>query len=190
MSKSKLLHLVVLLAVSTPLLAQEHLSHGRFKDVTLYRPEGEVKHVVLFLSGDNGWESPVTGMARKLVERGAMVAGIDTPQLFEALEADGASCVYPDGDLENLSHYLQGYARLPTYHTPVLAGYSAGATMAYAMMAQAPDGTFAGALYAGILRRDGSGEAPVPRRRRALHAARGRPRRWICCRRRNLPWTG
>ena len=33
----------LLLAVSTPLLAQEHLSHGRFKDVTLYRPAGEVK---------------------------------------------------------------------------------------------------------------------------------------------------
>jgi type IV secretory pathway VirJ component len=150
MSKSKLLHLVVLLAVSTPLLAQEHLAHGRFKDVTLYRPEGEVKHVVLFLSGDNGWESPVTGMARKLVERGALVAGIDSPQLFEALEADGASCVYPDGDLENLSHYLQGYTHLPTYHTPVLAGYSAGATMAYAMLAQAPDGTFAGAVTLGF----------------------------------------
>ena len=109
-----------------------------------------MKHVVLFLSGDNGWESPVTEMARKLVERGALVAGIDTPQLFEALEADGASCVYPDGDLENLSHYLQGYARLPTYHTPVLAGYSAGATMAYAMLAQAPDGTFAGAVSLGF----------------------------------------
>jgi len=54
MSKFKLLHLVVLLAVSTPLLAQERLTHGRFKDITLYRPEGEVKHVVLFLSGDNG----------------------------------------------------------------------------------------------------------------------------------------
>ena len=52
MSKFKLLHLVVLLAVSTPLLAQERLTHGRFKDITLYRPEGEVKHVVLFLSGD------------------------------------------------------------------------------------------------------------------------------------------
>jgi type IV secretory pathway VirJ component len=146
---SKLL-LVTLLLVSPPLLAQELLSHGRFKDVTLYRPQGEVKHVVLFLSGDNGWEKPVTDMARKLVDRGAMVAGIDTPQLYEALEADRAGCIYPDGDLENLSHYLQGYAHLSTYHTPVLAGYSAGATLAYAMIAQAPEGTFAGALSLGF----------------------------------------
>jgi type IV secretory pathway VirJ component len=89
-------------------------------------------------------------MARKLVDRGSMVAGIDTTQLYEAIEADGASCVYPDGDLENLSHYLQGYAHLPTYHTPVLAGYSAGATLAYAMIAQAPEGTFAGAVTMGF----------------------------------------
>ncbi len=141
---------VALLAVSAPLMAQEHLSHGRFKDVTLYRPQGEVKHFVLFLSGDNGWNNPVVTMARKLVDRGALVAGIDTRQLYEALEADDANCVYADGDLENLSHYLQGYARLPTYHTPVLAGYSSGATLAYAMIAQAPEGTFAGALSLGF----------------------------------------
>ena len=149
MSRFKLL-LMALLAVSQPLLAQERLSHGRFKDVTLYRPQGEVKHVVLFLSGDNGWESPVVAMARKLVDQGAMVAGIDTRQLFAALEADDDSCVYPDGDLENLSHYLQGYARLPTYHTPLLVGYSAGATLAYAVIAQAPEGTFAGAVSLGF----------------------------------------
>ena len=149
MSRFKLL-LMALLAVSQPLVAQERLSHGRFKDVTLYRPQGEVKHVVLFLSGDNGWESPVVGMARKLVDQGAMVAGIDTRQLFAALEADDDSCVYPDGDLENLSHYLQGYARLPTYHTPLLVGYSAGATLAYAVIAQAPEGTFAGAVSLGF----------------------------------------
>jgi len=150
-SWSKLLAML-LLAASLPAQtqAQEHLSHGRFKDVTLYRPQGEVKHVVLFLSGDNGWESPVTEMARKLVDRGAMVAGIETPQLYELLEADGDACVYPDGDLENLSHYLQGYARLPTYHTPLLVGYSAGATLAYATLAQAPEGTFAGAISLGF----------------------------------------
>lgn len=130
-----LLMVIGLLGTSAPVAAQEKFSHGRFKDISLYRPSGEVKSFVLFLSGDNGWEGDVTGIARKLVERGAMVAGIDTPQLFESLEADGAGCVFPDGDLENLAHHVQGYARLPTYHTPVLVGYSSGATLAYAMIA-------------------------------------------------------
>jgi type IV secretory pathway VirJ component len=136
--------------LSTPLAAQEILSHGRFRDVAVYRPAGEVKQFVLFLSGDAGWSAEVSDIARQLVERGAMVAGIDTPRLFAALEADGARCVFPDGDLENLSHYIQGYARLPTYHTPLLVGYSSGASLAYAMAAQAPSGTFMGALSLGF----------------------------------------
>src|SRR5437868_2886035 len=121
-----------------PSQAQERISHGRFEDVTLYRPASEVKGFVLFLSGDGGWDDEVERMAKALVAEGVLVAGIDTPQLFDALRKDGADCVLPDGDLENLSHYLQGYARLPTYFTPVLVGYSSGATLAYAMVAQAP----------------------------------------------------
>ena len=129
--------------------AQEKLSHGRFKDVTILSPQGDAKQFVLLLSGDAGWNTEVAGIARQLVARGAMVAGIDTPQLLRGLEADAARCVFPDGDLENLSHYIQGYARLRTYHTPLLVGYSSGATLANAMIAQAPAGTFMGALSLG-----------------------------------------
>jgi type IV secretory pathway VirJ component len=130
--------------------ADETLSHGRFSTVTLYRPTGEVKSVVLFMSGDGGWNQGVVDMAQALANDGAMVAGIDVPKLLANLDKDGEACVSPDGDLENLSHYLQSYAKLPTYHTPVLAGYSSGATLAYAMLAQAPANTFAGALSLGF----------------------------------------
>jgi type IV secretory pathway VirJ component len=139
-----------ILAACQALRAQEQISHGRFKDVTLYRPKGEAKQFVLFLSGDNGWDGVVTDMAQMLVEKGAMVAGISMPQLVASLEADGDSCVFPDGDLENLSHYIQGYSRLSTYHTPLLIGYSSGATLAYAMIAQAPAHTFLGAMSLGF----------------------------------------
>jgi type IV secretory pathway VirJ component len=124
----------------------ETLSHGRFKSVEVYRPAGAVKHVVLFLSGDGGWSRELAGMAGAMVSDGALVVGIDLPELFEALEADGGSCVFPDGDLENLSHWVQAYYKLPTYFTPLLVGYSAGASLAYAVMAQAPPGIFAGAV--------------------------------------------
>lgn len=43
-----------------------------------------------------------------------------------------------DGDLENLSHALQGCARLPAYFPPLLVGEGSGASLAYAMPAQAP----------------------------------------------------
>lgn len=141
---------VCALLIGGSLHAQELISHGRFKDVRLYRPSGDVQQFVLLLSGDNGWEKPVTDVATMLAQRGAMVAGIDVTQLFAELEADADRCVFADGDLENLAHYLQGYARVPTYHTPVLIGYSSGATLAYAMIAQASAGTFAGALSLGF----------------------------------------
>lgn len=130
--------------------APETLSHGRFKDILLHRPQGDVRSVVLLLSGDGGREQGLADMARAMSSQGALVASIHMPALLRNLEASPDSCVFPDGDLENLSHFVQGYAQLPTYRTPLLAGYSSGATFAYAMLAQAPAGTFAGALTLGF----------------------------------------
>lgn len=129
---------------------QERISHGLFEAVTLYRPRGEVKSFSLFLSGNQGWDTRAAAMAQALADQGAMVAGIDTPALVARLDASEGDCVFPDGDLENLSRFVQGYARLPGYFTPVLVGYSSGAAMAYALIAQAQPGTFAGALSLGF----------------------------------------
>ena len=149
--KTHWLYAAVAIALAAlPVHADETLSHGRFSTVTLYRPAGDVKSVVLFLSGDGGWNQGVVDMAQALAHEGAMVAGIDVPKLLANLDKDGEACVSPDGDLENLSHYVQSYAKLPTYHTPVLVGYSSGATLAYAMLAQAPVNTFAGGLSLGF----------------------------------------
>jgi type IV secretory pathway VirJ component len=151
--KMKTTWIYALLAIALaalPVHADETLSHGRFATITLYRPSGDVKSVVLFLSGDGGWNQGVVDMAQALSHEGAMVAGIDVPKLLANLDKDAEACVSPDGDLENLSHYIQSYAKLPTYHTPVLVGYSSGATLAYAMLAQAPVNTFAGGLSLGF----------------------------------------
>ena len=147
---SWLLGVLALGLTALPARAEETLSHGRFEAVTVYRPAGPVKSVVLFLSGDGGWNLGVVEMAQALAKDGALVAGVDVPQLLANLEKDNESCVSPDGDLENLSHFVQSYAALPTYREPVLVGYSSGATLAYAMLAQAPTNTFAGALSLGF----------------------------------------
>ena len=127
-----------------------HLSHGRFKDLLVYKPAGAPTSFVLFLSGDEGWNSTADAMARQLVQQGAMVAAIDWAQFRANLEADGDECVFPDGDLENLSHFVQAYFHVPTYLTPMLVGVSSGAAMAYAVLAQAPRNTFAAALTLGF----------------------------------------
>ena len=62
--------------------------------------------------GEQGWNAQLSRSAQLLASQGALVAGIDSRALFANLESDGAECVYPDGDLENLSHFLQAYYRL------------------------------------------------------------------------------
>jgi type IV secretory pathway VirJ component len=154
--KMNLAHLLLLalvagaLTVSCTRTATEVLSHGRFKSVTIYRPAGTVQEVVLLLSGDGGWQEDTARMAKVLQRHGALVLGLDEPALLASFTQPHSTCFFPDGDLENLSHYVQAYYHLPTYITPVLAGYSSGASLAYATAAQAPPGLFAGVLTLGF----------------------------------------
>jgi type IV secretory pathway VirJ component len=127
-------------------ITEQTLNHGRFKKLTVYSPHSTPRGFVLLLSGAEGWTEVMSAMANRIAEQGAMVAGIDAPQLGASLEEDDAACVFPDGDLENLSHFVQAYYHLPTYLSPILAGHGAGAALAYATLAQAPVGTFAGAV--------------------------------------------
>ena len=131
------------------------MSHGRFQDVLVYAPAGTPgafapRAFVLLLSSGDGWSAPLAQAAAGLARHGAMVAGIDVRQFEKALEADGGDCVFPDGDLENLSHFIQAYYHLPSYQPPFLAGYGAGANLAYATLVQAPAGTFAGLITVGF----------------------------------------
>ncbi len=127
-------------------ITEQHVGHGRFDDVAVYVPHGTPQGFVLLLSGEDGWTPVMDSMARGIAAHGAMVAGLDTAKFNTALEKDGGQCVFPDGDLENLSRFVQAYFHLPTYLSPILAGYSTGATLAYATLVQAPKNTFAGAV--------------------------------------------
>ncbi|MDP8986091.1 MAG: type IV secretion system protein VirJ [Pseudomonadota bacterium] len=131
-------------------VSEQQLSHGRFANLTVYVPGAAPRGFILLLSGTGGWTPVMSDAARGLAAKGAMVVGIDLAQLNQKLEADGAQCVFPDGDLENLSHFTQAFYHLPTYLSPVIAGYDAGATLAYAVLAQAPTDTFAGAVSVGF----------------------------------------
>src|ERR1700689_5767331 len=133
------------------------LSHGRFKDLAVYNPPAGASSFVLFLSGDEGWSRRAAGFAEQLAYQGAMVVGIDFPKFKAVLEADGGDCVFPDGDLENLSHFVQAYFHNSSYLAPLVVGVDSGGSMAYAVLAQAPGDTFAGPRSIGfcpILNRD------------------------------------
>jgi type IV secretory pathway VirJ component len=130
--------------------AGEELSHGRFQHVLIYSPPAAPTSVVLMLSGDAGLTPASAEAAREFARHGALVAAIDLPKFAANLDADASDCVFPDGDLENLSHYVQAYYHLTTYHPPFLVGFGAGAAVAYATLVQSPANTFAGALTRGF----------------------------------------
>ena len=130
--------------------ASGHFSYGRFGEMAIYFPQGTPADLVLFVSGDGGWSAHAGDMARALADQGALVAGIDVSRLYRKLEADREKCTYPAADFEGLAHALEEHYRFPAYRYPYLVGYGAGAALVYAMLAQAPEGTFAGAMSLGF----------------------------------------
>jgi type IV secretory pathway VirJ component len=128
----------------------EVFTDGRFGEVSVYRGGAEPRDVVLFLSGDGGWNLGVISMAERLTDKGAVVAGIDIRHYLAQLEKSADACVSPALDLENLSRFLQAKLGFKRYLQPTLVGYSSGATLVYATLGEAPDGLFKGALSIGF----------------------------------------
>jgi type IV secretory pathway VirJ component len=130
--------------------AEEAVSFGRFGTVTLYHGTERPAHVVLFVSGDGGWNLGVVDMARALAGIDALVAGIDITHYLKELAASNEPCLYPAADLEELSKFVQKRAGRPDYVAPVLVGYSSGATLVYATLVQAPPAEFKGGISLGF----------------------------------------
>src|SRR5438034_8115328 len=116
---------------------------------TAYVPRTATAHVVLFISGDGGWNAGVVDMARRIAAQQAVVIGIAYPALKRVAAREGG-CWYVASDLELISHAAQKALKLPQYHPPVLVGYSSGASLAYASLAHTPAVTFAAAIRLGF----------------------------------------
>jgi type IV secretory pathway VirJ component len=140
-----------MLSVAAGIRAEETTDQfGRFGKITLYHPSALPAHVVLFVSGDGGWNLGVVDMARELAALDALVVGVDITYYLKQLEKSSESCVYPAADFELLSKYVQKKLGFSQYITPVLIGYSSGATLVYAALVQAPGNTFLGAISLGF----------------------------------------
>lgn len=138
----------------------ERLEVGRFGSVSVYAPPGTPTSVVLFVSGDGGWHLGVVKMAEKLREAGALVVGVDVRHYLAEI-GRSQRCNDPAADFEALSHAVQKQLGLRAYLRPMLAGYSSGATIVYATLAQAPPGTFAGAISLGFCPDQDMGGVPL-----------------------------
>jgi type IV secretory pathway VirJ component len=149
-------HLIALLMWCVPLalpaaIGERTLSYGPpFGEVAIFAPEGQPRSLVLFLSGDGGWNLGVISMARHLADEGAIVAGLDVRHYLADIAAHPGTCRYMAADFEDLSHRLQRELKIDAYLVPLLYGYSSGATIVYAILVQSPPGTFGGAVSMGF----------------------------------------
>jgi type IV secretory pathway VirJ component len=128
----------------------DSLVYGAFGKVYIYKPAAEPAAIVLFVSGDGGWNEGVVDMAGIMSSMNAVVIGIDIVRYYKNLRKTAVKCYYPASDFENLSLFVQKKMGFRQYLKPVLAGYSSGATLVYGLLAQAPANTFKGAIALGF----------------------------------------
>lgn len=118
--------------------------------VTVYAPPGEPKGMALFASGDGGWELGVWDMAQTAASLGYWVAGFSTPAFLKSLDSGTGACSDAAAAFEKIGNEVKSAMNLPADFRPLLIGYSSGATIAYAALAQAGDERFSGAMTLGF----------------------------------------
>ncbi|HEY6893915.1 MAG TPA: hypothetical protein VI258_07095 [Rhodanobacteraceae bacterium] len=116
--------------------AFRYVNIAGFGEVAVYKPAGESRGLALFASGDGGWNLGVLDMAHEAVALGYWVAGFSTPQFLKALDADEGECSDADGRLAKLGDAIVREFGLPNDTRPIVIGYSSGATVVYAALAE------------------------------------------------------
>lgn len=138
-----LLSAAVAILAATPSLAIEG---GRYGDVHLVVPVGQIQGYVVLFSDPNGWSDANQAALAALGRQGALAVGVNTKTYLARLSAEKEPCHNLVGDVEILSRRLQREHSGLQYHFPILAGVGAGGTLAGAILAQAPVNTVAGAV--------------------------------------------
>ena len=123
----------------------------RLGDVTVYMPSGQPRGFALFASGDGGWNLGVWDMAQTAASLGYVVAGFSTPAFLKSMETDpDAQCSDAASFFDRIAETVRTEMHVSPTLKPLLIGYSSGATIAYAGLAQAPAGRYSGAMTLGF----------------------------------------
>ncbi|MCB0553331.1 MAG: hypothetical protein KDD02_07250 [Phaeodactylibacter sp.] len=121
-----------------------------FGKLHLYQPAGALQSVTLMISGDGGWKYGVIDFAKTFAAEGSLVVGVDILQYYKSLKASSDKCYHVAADFLALAAAVEKRAGLKAYQKPVLMGYSSGATLVYALLAQARPGAFLGGISLGF----------------------------------------
>ena len=112
-------------------------------------PTKQIKSFAIFVSGDGAWNDGVTDMAQLLANEGALVAGVDVVPYLRALNSKSGECAMIADDFVALAQAMRMRYAINDSVRPFVVGYSSGATVAYAVVAQAHTDIFGGALSLG-----------------------------------------
>ncbi len=140
---------VLLFAAPLAAAATSPVHYGLFGDLHLARPADSAARTVVFVSDGNGWDAREDAYADALSALGDLVVGIDLPGYLKELDSIKGDCAYPAAHVEEASHWIQRHENLANYSAPWLVGLESGASLAYAIAAQAPAGTFDGLVTLG-----------------------------------------
>ncbi len=73
-------------------LTVDSLHYGSFGKIIVYHPVKTPTSVVLFVSGDGGWEKGIINMARDIAGQGALVLGLDAKHYKNSLSKRKTDC--------------------------------------------------------------------------------------------------
>jgi type IV secretory pathway VirJ component len=141
--------LFCVLAVDSAHAVTAPIHFGLFGNVHVAMPSGEPKRAIVLISDAKGWDARSEALADAQADAGAFVLGIDLPAYLAQMESIDAKCSFPAGHFEEMIHWIQRDRKLEKYIYPILVGDGAGATFAYALDVQAPQGTYAGLVTLG-----------------------------------------
>jgi type IV secretory pathway VirJ component len=140
------------LCTAAPLPAvEETVAFGRTGTAHLYYRSSRPAHVGIFLSGDGGWKLGVIDMSRELAAtQDVLIIGVDTVSYLKTLDLSADRCSYVVDDFTGLADFVEKRLNYSRHVPPILLGYSSGATLVYAALAQAKADTFAGGISLGF----------------------------------------
>jgi type IV secretory pathway VirJ component len=142
----------IALAPVGPLVSAAHadtvttVAGGRYGDVTVTKPAGDMRGFVVLFSDASGWAASDQQAADALALNGALVVGVDTARYATKLATTHESCHKLYSDAEEIGHQLERQVQSSRYFSPIVAGTGEGALLAERTLAQAPANTVAGAV--------------------------------------------
>jgi type IV secretory pathway VirJ component len=110
----------------------------------VHQPAGTIRRLVFAFGSANDTE--LDAAVDKLVDYGALVARVDVAQFAAGAQARKEQCVDVAGIVNWHANYLGRRYGLEDLEPPLLVGHGIGAGLVYALLAQAPSLTFAGAV--------------------------------------------